>query len=123
MASKKQKKKKKAAKAKAPTRKNTSRRKRPTRGGGGSPGAKARIHQGVALEKAGQSGDVEGLSNAEEADSESVSELAEEGQAFEASVVDGVENAPDADQGEVTTEEVPEDDIPAEYRNRREQED
>jgi hypothetical protein len=49
------------------------------------------------------------------ADSESVEELLEEGQAFEAGVVDGVENAPDADQGEIHTREVPEDDVPQEY--------
>jgi hypothetical protein len=49
-----------------------------------------------------------------------VEELAEEGQAFEAEVVSGVENAPDADQGEVRTHEVPEDDVPDEYRDKRE---
>ncbi|MFY9527384.1 MAG: hypothetical protein WAR24_00595 [Candidatus Acidiferrales bacterium] len=48
-------------------------------------------------------------------DSESVTELAEEGQDFEAEVVSGVENAPDADKGEVRTKEVPEDDVPPEY--------
>ena len=42
-------------------------------------------------------------------------ELLEEGQAFEAGVVSGVENAPDADEGEVRTREVPEDDVPREY--------
>ena len=51
----------------------------------------------------------------EEADSESVVELLEEGQSFEAEVVRGVENAPDADVAEVTTTEVPEDDVPSEY--------
>ncbi|HLV94678.1 MAG TPA: hypothetical protein VKS44_05775 [Candidatus Acidoferrales bacterium] len=55
-------------------------------------------------------------------DSESVSELVEEGQAFEAGVVDGVENAPDADEGEVRTREVPEDDVSPEYRDYRERE-
>jgi hypothetical protein len=65
--------------------------------------------------EAGQSGDVQGLSNVEEADSESVAELIEEGQSFEASIVSGVENAPDADAAEVTTKQVPEDDVPAEY--------
>jgi hypothetical protein len=111
MATKKLKRKKKAAKAKAASKKNKSRRKRPTRGGGESPGAKARIHQGVALEKAGQSGDLEGLSNVEDVDSESVG------------IVEGVENAPNADESEVTTEEVPEGDIPPEYRDARERED
>jgi hypothetical protein len=64
----------------------------------------------------GQSGDTQGLSNLAEADSESVEELAEEGQYFEAAVVSGIENAPDADEGEVTTHEVPEDDVPLEYQ-------
>jgi hypothetical protein len=66
----------------------------------------------------GQSGDTQGLSNLAEADSESVEQLAEEGQYFEASVVSGIENAPDADAGEVTTHEVPEDDVPLEYLER-----
>jgi len=71
--------------------------------------------RGLGPESAGQSGDTEGLSRAESADSESVEELVEEGQAYEAGVVGGVENAPDADQGEVTTRQVPEDDVPQEY--------
>jgi hypothetical protein len=55
------------------------------------------------------------LPDVPEAGSESVRELLEEGQAFEASVVSGIENAPPADAGEVTTREVPEDDVPPEY--------
>jgi len=65
---------------------------------------------------AGQSGDLQGLSDIEEADSESVNELLEEGQSLEAEVIEGVENAPDADRGPVRTHEVPEDDVPEEYR-------
>src|ERR1700730_5524346 len=42
-------------------------------------------------EAAGQSGDLQGLSNVEGADSETVDELIEEGNAFEAGVVAGVE--------------------------------
>ena len=64
---------------------------------------------------AGQSGDLQGLSDVEAADSESVDELVEEGNAFEADVVAGVENAGDADEKEVRTHEVPEDDVPGEY--------
>jgi hypothetical protein len=41
--------------------------------------------------------------------------LLEEGQAFEAGIVSGVEDAPDADRGPVKTREVPEDDVPEEY--------
>ena len=64
---------------------------------------------------AGQSGDLQGLSNVEAADSESVDELLEEGNAFEANVVAGVERAEDTDEKEVRTHEVPEDDVPGEY--------
>jgi hypothetical protein len=72
-------------------------------------------------ERAGQSGDLQGLSDVEEADSESVDELLEEGQAFEAEAVSGVENAPDADRGPVRTHEVPEDDVPEEYLEKDDQ--
>jgi hypothetical protein len=63
----------------------------------------------------GQSGDLQGLSNLEGADSESVDELIEEGNAFEAGVVSGVEEAGNEDGREVHTREVPEDDVPGEY--------
>lgn len=68
-------------------------------------------------DSAGQSGDIQQLSNIPDADSESVEELQEEGNYFEAGVIDGVENAKDADVAEVTTREVPEDDVPEEYRD------
>jgi hypothetical protein len=58
---------------------------------------------------------LQGLSNVEAADSESVDELLEEGNAFEADVVAGVERAGDSDEKEVRTHEVPEDDVPGEY--------
>jgi hypothetical protein len=58
---------------------------------------------------------LQGLSSAELADSESVDELLEEGNSFEAGVVKGVEDAGDADEREVHTHEVPEDDVPEEY--------
>ncbi len=62
-----------------------------------------RTKKGLGPDSAGQSGDTQGLSDKVEADSESVQELLEEGQAFEAEAVDGVENAPDADVAEVHT--------------------
>ncbi len=65
---------------------------------------------------AGQSGDTQGLSDMAEAGSESVQELIEEGQFYEAEVISGVENAPDPDEDEVHTREVPEDDVPPEYQ-------
>jgi hypothetical protein len=63
----------------------------------------------------GQSGDLQGLSDVEGSDSESVDELLEEGNAFEADVVAGVEDAGGTQEREVRTHEVPEDDVPAEY--------
>ena len=66
-------------------------------------------------DSAGQSGDTQQISDTASADSESVEELAEEGNAFEADAVYGVENAKDADVSKVTTREVPEDDVPGEY--------
>lgn len=71
--------------------------------------------RGIGAEAGGQSGDTEGLSRDEQADSESVEELVEEGQSFEAGIVSGVENAPDADQGGVRTRQFPVDDVPEEY--------
>ena len=62
-----------------------------------------------------QSGDLQGLSRAEQADSESVDELVEEGNLFEAGAVAGVEEADSADEKEVHTHEVSEDDVPEEY--------
>jgi hypothetical protein len=62
-----------------------------------------------------QSGDLQGLSNSEDADSESVRELVEEGQYFEAAVVSGVEDAPDADAGPIRVHKRKEDDLPPEY--------
>jgi N utilization substance protein A len=64
---------------------------------------------------AGQAGDLQQLPDEPTADSESVQELLEEGNAFEADAVAGVENAEDPDVSEVVTREVPEDDVPPEY--------
>jgi hypothetical protein len=68
---------------------------------------------GRGARSGGQSGSLQGLSDVESADSESVDELIEEGNAFEAEVIKGVEDAPDEE--EVHTHEVPEDDVPGEY--------
>jgi hypothetical protein len=65
----------------------------------------------------GQTGDLQGLSNRPTANSESVEELLEEGNALEAEAIQGVENALAADQGEVE-HEVPEDDVPQEYQDK-----
>jgi hypothetical protein len=100
---------KKAAPKKKALKKNTTR--------GKSQGVDSVVFEpkGLGARSGGQSGDLQGLSNRESADSESVDELLEEGNAFEAEVVKGVEDVPDADEGEVRTHEVPEDDVPEEY--------
>ena len=84
---------------------------------------KSEVVDSVAYEPAGlgpgsggQSGDLQGLSDRRRASSESVDELLEEGNAFEAEVVKGVEDV--VDEEEVHTHEVPEDDVPGEYLER-----
>jgi transcription termination/antitermination protein NusA len=70
------------------------------------------------------SGDLEGLSDEAEASAESVEELVDEGQYYEAEVVDGVENVLPADEAEVHTHErpevegesVPDEELPGEER-------
>jgi hypothetical protein len=74
--------------------------------------SKARARAAAA---GGGGGDYSGLSPVEGADSESPRELLEEGQTFESGIVSGVQNAPNADEGEVRTREVTEDDVPPEY--------
>jgi len=59
-------------------------------------------------ESGGQSGDTEGLDDEAESSDQSVEELVEDGQYYEAEVVDGVENAPLADEGEVVVHDRPE---------------
>jgi hypothetical protein len=70
---------------------------------------------GTGPDSGGQSGDTQGLSDVAEAGSESVLELVEDGQPFEAEAIGGVEDAADPDVAEVQTREVPEDDVPSEY--------
>jgi len=71
---------------------------------------------GLGARSGGQSGDLQGLSDRGRASSESVDELLEEGNAFEAEIVKGVEDV--ADEQEVHTHEVPEDDVPGEYSDK-----
>jgi len=73
---------------------------------------------GLGAKTGGQAGDTQGLSGAVIGGSESVKELLEEGQSYEAEVLEGVENARNADESEVETREVPEDDVPEEYRGK-----
>lgn len=69
----------------------------------------------VGPNSAGQSGGLQQLPDSPDANSESVEELVEEGNAFEADAVDGVENAAEADVSEVKTRQVKVDDVPKEY--------
>lgn len=76
---------------------------------------KRRNDDELGPDSAGQSGDIQQVSNVADVDSESAEELAEEGNAFEADAIQGVDDAKDPDVSEVTTREVPADDVPAEY--------
>ena len=60
-------------------------------------------------------GDLQGLSHVEDAESESVAELVEEGNAFEAGILSGVEAADSKDESEVESHAVLDDDVPGEY--------
>ena len=66
-------------------------------------------------DSAGQAVATQQISDTPVADSESVEALAEEGNAFEADAIYGVENGKDPDVAEVITHEIPEDDVPGEY--------
>jgi hypothetical protein len=94
--------------------KKTAARKR-VQGKGQSVNIESFAPEEVRARSAGQSGDLQGLSNTASADSESVDELIEEGNAFEAEVVSGIEAADRDEEEEVHTHEVPEDDVPGEY--------
>lgn len=61
------------------------------------------LERGLGAGAAGQSGDVQGVPRGENVDTESVEELTEEGQDYEAEVVSGIENALDPDEGRVRT--------------------
>ncbi len=75
--------------------------------------------EGLGERSGEQSGDLQGLSNVQRADSGSVDELLEEGNAFEADVVKGLEDAGDTDEREIRTHEVPQDDVPGEYLDKK----
>jgi len=80
--------------------------------------AAAALHpESTESRSSGQAGSLQGLSDVPEAASESVDELLEKGNAFEAGIIKGVEDADDAHQVELKTHEVREDDVPEEYQN------
>jgi hypothetical protein len=106
---------KKSAPKKKPARRVPRKKASPKRKSRRKNDATATVSQPAALRarSGGQSGSLHGLSGGAVADSESVDELLEEGNAFEAEVVKGVEDV--TDESEVVTHEVPEDDVPEEY--------
>lgn len=109
--------KKKAAQKRITSRPRTAQRKK--RGAVNAENELQREFQGRNLTRGSsptpQTSDFEGLSRDEQADSESVDELVAEGNLAEAGAVAGVEEADSADEKEVQTHEVPEDDVPQEY--------
>jgi hypothetical protein len=109
--------KKKASVRRAASQKKVARKNIRARGKSEIVGSVAFEPAGLGARSGGQAGDLQGLSNTVGADSESVDELLEEGSAFEAEAVKGVQDARDPDEGEVRTHEVPEDDVPEEYRD------
>jgi hypothetical protein len=112
--------KKKAPAKKKPVGKTAGAAKKRVRGKSQTVDTVVFAREGLAARSGGQSGDLQGLSSLEGADSESVDELLEEGNSFEAEVVKGVQDAGDADEREVHTHEVPQDDVPDEYRDKKE---
>jgi len=105
----------KLALKKAPKKKAAKRR---PRGKADSAELAGYQRKGLGSFTGGQSGDIQGISGRAGIDSESVTELLEEGQTFEAEAVSGVENAADPDVSEVVTRQVPEDDVPEEYQDK-----
>jgi hypothetical protein len=111
---------KKAKSAPKPALKKTSKKKtaaKPPRGKANSVELVGYQRKGLGSFTGGQSGDIQGISGRSGVDSESVTELLEEGQTFEAEAVSGVENAADPDVSEVVTHQFPEDDVPEEYQD------
>jgi len=110
----------KPVKARATNRKRAKKlkRRRTIRGRAAAGTLVAYEQRGLGARSGGQSGDTQGLPGSPRVDSESVEELMEEGQSFEAEVLNGIERVPDPDESEIETEEVPEDDVPEEYRDR-----
>lgn len=64
-----------------------------------------RVPEEGGSDSAGQSGDAQGLSQIADADEESVGELAETDQSYEAEIVEGLENAADHPERPVHTRE------------------
>ena len=74
---------------------------------GGAPTEDGGEDSATGPDSGGQSGDLTGLEEEPEASSDSVEDLVETGQYYEAEVIEGIEDAPPADEAEVTTHERP----------------
>jgi hypothetical protein len=110
--------KKKTVSSKVADRKSTMARTRKVKSIGKKSRSESQERRSSAPARASsrlQSGDLQGLSNIESVDSESVDELLEEGNSFEAGVISGVEDSQEREGKEVRTRQVPEDDVPDEY--------
>jgi hypothetical protein len=103
---------KKKDRRKNPVQRKKARKKKTIRGKAANVEIAAVELRGLGPRAGGQSGDIQGLPGLEESGPESVEELAEEGQDYEAEVIAGVENVPDADQGGVRSRRIREDDLP-----------
>jgi hypothetical protein len=105
------------ARKKASTRKAiASIRNRPKSTGSRGQGVDVLFAQEEVRKHSGElSGDLQGLPEVDHPNSESLHELIEEGNSFEANVLAGVEDAEDNEGKEVHTHELPEDDVPGEY--------
>jgi len=68
--------------------------------------------KGTGPTSAGQSGDTQGLSDIAETNSESVTELVEEGQFLEAELVRGMEESSAGEPKELRTRQLPPDSVP-----------
>src|SRR5258708_12773259 len=99
----------KLALKKAPKKKAAKRR---PRGKADSAELAGYQRKGLGSFTGGQSGDIQGISGRAGIDSESVTELLEEGQTFEAEAVSGVENAADPDVSKPVTHQVPQHHLP-----------
>jgi hypothetical protein len=108
-------KKKTAAKGAVPTRRTVAKKGAVNREEELAKDLRSRNFVSSGRKSVRQNSDLQGVSRVQAADSESVDELVEEGNLFEAGAVAGVEEADSADEREVHTHEVAEDDVPEEY--------
>jgi hypothetical protein len=103
-------------------RKNRETEERRQQGNEAAPDELGSDPREVGSDSAGQSGDAQRLSTIEDADNESIEELAETDQALEASRIEGLEDAADHPERPVHTHEEygrPDDLPPARFSDRK----